>query len=339
MPEMPHVSSLPRLSRNIYAYGRFAWRWPASRRFRHALETAARERFDVIHCNHEGLFLLARWLRRRLGPSLKITAHVRTHLPSTLFSRCQYRLLSAAADGLVFISEMERDNVTQLTRKAASGSVIYNIVRVDPAVEPLPELARDPRFKIASVSNYAWLRGNDRLVEIAAALAARGRRDILFVVAGRMNLAGNLPGDLGRIARKSGSLADYARLRGVSDMFVFLGHVPDPAPVLAGCSILARPSRNNDPWGREVIEAMAMGLPVVAIGTFDRFVENDRTGILFPEFNAGAMASALADLADDPARLRTMGEAAQAQIGDLCAGAARAADLARFWHAAAATPR
>ncbi len=30
MPDMPHISSLPRLSRNLYAYSRFALSWPGS---------------------------------------------------------------------------------------------------------------------------------------------------------------------------------------------------------------------------------------------------------------------------------------------------------------------
>jgi glycosyltransferase involved in cell wall biosynthesis len=337
MPGMPHISSLPRLSRNLYAYARFAWGWPGSRRFRLGLEAAARERFDAVHCNHEGLFLLARWLRRRLGDPLKLTAHVRTLLSSTPFSRWQYRCLADAADDLVFITEMERDNVARLTSGRASGTVIYNIVRADPKVAPLPALAGDPRFKIGSVSNYAWLRGNDRLVDIAAALAARGRRDVLFVVAGRTELTGKLPGDLGAIARKSGTLADYARLRGVAEMFLFLGHVPDPAPVLAGCNILARPSRNYDPWGREVLEAMAAGLPVLATGTFNAFVENGRTGLLFPEFDAEAMASAIVDLADDPGRAQAMGTAAQGRVVNLCGGHSRAEDLARVWRAVVGT--
>lgn len=335
MPDMPHISSLPRLSRNLYAYARFAGGWPASRRFRHALEVAARERFDAIHCNHEGLFLLARWLRRRLGAQLKLTAHVRTLLPSTMFSRWQYRCLSDATDDLVFITEMERDNVARLTSGRAAGTVIYNIVRADPNAAPLPALAADPRFKIGSVSNYAWLRGNDRLVDIAVALAARGRRDLLFVVAGRTELTGNLPGDLGDIARSAGTLADYARLRGVADMFRFLGHIPDPAPVLAGCNILARPSRNFDPWGREVLEAMVAGLPVLATGSFDKFVENDRTGYLFPQFDAEAMASSIVEIADDPGLMQALGNAARQRITELCGGPERARDLAHVWRIAA----
>ena len=65
MPAMQHVSSLPRLSRNLYVYARAYLKFPASRGFRGELSAAVNERFDIVHFNHESLFLLARWLRSR----------------------------------------------------------------------------------------------------------------------------------------------------------------------------------------------------------------------------------------------------------------------------------
>ncbi len=54
----------------------------------------------------------------------------------------------------------------------------------------------DATLRIASLSNYDWVRGVDRLIDVAAALAARGRRDITFVIAGDMRLGGSLTGEL-----------------------------------------------------------------------------------------------------------------------------------------------
>lgn len=336
MSGMPHISSLPRLSRNLNAYGRFAAGWRKSRQFRDQLVRASQQRFDLIHLNHEGLFLLARWLRRELGNRVRLTAHVRTHLPSTIFSRWQYRILSAATDRLVFITEMERDKVAKLTRRPQTGPVIYNIV---PALDPArvdPILAAESRFKVVSVSNYAWLRGNDRLIDIAASLKAMGRTDILFVAVGQGVLPNNLPGELGRVARRGGTMADYAEARKVADMFRFVGHVADPTPVLSASDLLVRPSRGNDPWGREVLEAMAVGLPVLATGRFDRFVETGCTGILHPDFNASAMARAIVDLADNRGKAAAMGVAARNRVTDLCDGPMRAAELAGMWRGVAA---
>ena len=58
---MPKVSSLPKISRNLYAYSLFVLHWLMGRPFRRELLTAARQ-VDVVHFNHESLFWAARWL-------------------------------------------------------------------------------------------------------------------------------------------------------------------------------------------------------------------------------------------------------------------------------------
>jgi glycosyltransferase involved in cell wall biosynthesis len=43
---------------------------------------------------------------------------------------------------------------------------------------------------------------------------------------------------------------------------------------------LIRPSLNNDPWGRDIIEAMSTGKPVIATGHYDKFVKDGVNGYL-----------------------------------------------------------
>jgi glycosyltransferase involved in cell wall biosynthesis len=330
-PDMPHISALPRFSRNVAAFGSYAWRWPRGGSFRRSLRAAA-ARADVVHCNHEGLFLLARWLRPRTRSA--ITLHVRTHLPSTVVSRWQYRTIAATADRLAFITENERDRVTELVGRPVPGRVIYNAAEAPDRVAPLAALDGDPRFKVAVLSNYAWIRGIDRLIDVAAALQGQGRTDVVFVIAGDCHLRGDLPGDLGAIARRGGTLADYAGERGVGQFFTFLGHVDRPEAVLAGSDVLAKPTREANPWGRDILEALAAGKPVLSVGRYDRFVETGVTGVLTPEFEAADWASQILRLADDPALRARMGEAAAARMRTLCDGPTQAGHLLALWREA-----
>ena len=83
---------------------------------------------------------------------------------------------------------------------------------------------------------------------------------------------------------------------------------------MAGAFALIRPSRTNDPWGRDVIEATSFGVPVLATGAFEGVVEPGVTGYLFDPFDAEAMAARLMDLLAQP-KLRARMSAAARQKG------------------------
>ena len=329
--DMPRHSSLPRFSRNLLAIAKY-WRdWRRAAGFRQALAAAAK-RFDLVHLNHESLHGLGLWLRG-LPQRPAIGMHVRTMLMPGPFARWQSRRMATGCDGLVFITENEQASFHAHLGHASDRAeqVIYNIAEPMPMAAPHAAIPRDGRLVIACLSNYAWVRGVDRVVDVARALKAQGRRDVLFVLAGTMALPQSLPGALGETARAGGDLAAYAAHMGVADMMLFPGHVSEPEAVLAGSDLLIKPTREDNPWGRDIIEAMAAGRPVLSVGRYDRFVEDGVTGILQPHFDADALAMRIAALADDRAAIAGMGEVARKRVRQLCDGKARAADLQAFW--------
>jgi len=333
-PAMPRVSSLPRFSRNLKAYTEFAAAFRRAAPFRAKLAGEA-GRFDLVHFNHEGLFLLARWLRERFAGAL--TMHVRTMLPPSIFARWQARTIARTADRCAYITENERERMAALAKAAPPGRVINNIARPPELSAIHGAVPPDARLTVAVLSNYAWVRGIDRIVDIAEQLAKRGDRAIRFAVAGDMRLRGSLPGRLGVLARAGRSLADYASERGVGDYFLFLGHVDRPEAVLAASDALIKPTRNADPWGRDVIEALAAGKPVLSVGTYRRFVASGETGHLMAEFDAGRAAEILLGWARDRELCARLGAAAKQRIAELCDGQARAADLLALWREAIAS--
>lgn len=327
-PAMPRFSALPRLSRNIHAAARAALEFRRAGAFLKDLQREAAQ-FDVIHFNHEALFPTARWLRRRTDRPL--TMHIRTNLLDTPFARLQTRSISDTMDHLVFITENEAETFRRLGGRPRAASVIYNIVDVPEALPaPHPAVPVDGRFKIACLSNYSYARGLDRLVDVADVLARRGR-NVLFVMAGQMKLTASMPGLLGELGRRGGSLADFVAARGRADMFQFLGHVPEPESVLSACDALAKPTRENNPWGRDALEALALGKPVLTCGRYAVFVEDGVTGVLQPAFDADRLADSIMRLDENRAWTRQMGKAGQARVRALCAGQARAADLRAVW--------
>jgi glycosyltransferase involved in cell wall biosynthesis len=332
-PELPKVSSLPRFSRNLIVYSRFLFDFLRARPLLLELVREINERFDLVHFNHEGYWLLAKWLRPRV--SAPFTMHLRTNLQDTVFGRTQERTIGNTMDRLVYITENEQISFERLGGRC-DGQVINNIAAEFPQdTLPHPDIPCDSRFKIACLSNFGWNRGTDRLVEMAQALAGLGRRDILFVVAGDMELSRSLPGVLGEIGGRGGTLGDYAMHCGVGDMFLFLGHVSNPEMVLKACDLVAKPTREANPWGRDIIEAMSAGKPVFSVGTWNGFVLNNKTGLLQEKFEPDNFASEIVRLIDKPEAFKAMGAAGKEHIHKLCSGPERAAELANLWRTTA----
>jgi glycosyltransferase involved in cell wall biosynthesis len=112
-----------------------------------------------------------------------------------------------------------------------------------------------------------------------------------------------------------GSLRDAAHRRaerlGVGSRVHFLGVRADVPELLAASDLFALASRwEGSPVG--VLEAMAAGLPVIAtaVGGVPELVEDGTTGLLVRPGDLEALARAMALLAGDAERRRTMGEAA-----------------------------
>ena len=126
-------------------------------------------------------------------------------------------------------------------------------------------------------------------------------------------------------------LFEYAEQRGVSESFHFLGHVDNPETVLETCDVLAKPTREYNPWGRDILEAMGAGLPVMSVGTYEKFVQSDETGLLQPEFDARSAAEWLVQLNENRSHLEKLGKSAHARVRQLCDAGQSAESLLGFW--------
>jgi len=305
--------------------------WKARGKMR-AVAKRIRDEFDVVHVNYESLLPIALWLK--FVVSKPQVLHNRARLRRTPWGRLHVKLASWIAQELVFITENERDHFIRLGGR--DGSVIYNPTPDITAVDDSEiELSSDRRLKVASLSNYSHDRGVDRVVQIAKALNKRKCEDILFVMLGDMALHLSDPGRLGEIARQGGKLSDYADEEGVLDMFLFAGHVTNPDTWLRRCDVVVKLSRFDEPWGRDVIEAMAYGKPVLATGVWTGFVQDGYNGMLFEKFRADDFAKALEHLMSDETMVRHMGDRAREHITRVCNPEQQARKLLAVWEAAA----
>jgi glycosyltransferase involved in cell wall biosynthesis len=136
-------------------------------------------------------------------------------------------------------------------------------------------------------------KGASLLVEAAEIACARGLAAD-FVLAG----AGPELDALRERVDRSELLKDRVRLPG------FRSDVRD---LIAGCDIFVNTSIEPEPLSHSTLEAMALGVPVVAprCGGFPEIVAHETSGLLFEPGRSGSLADALARLVGDaPMRAR-----------------------------------
>jgi glycosyltransferase involved in cell wall biosynthesis len=92
----------------------------------------------------------------------------------------------------------------------------------------------------------------------------------------------------------------------------------DIYPALNTMDIIVRPDYTGHPWGRDIIEAMAMKKPIVATGTSEFFLENGKTGYLVPPRDTKAMADKVLALINDDQKRIQFGESGYIKAKRMC---------------------
>ena len=155
----------------------------------------------------------------------------------------------------------------------------------------LPEGA----FVVGTTGRLTAVKGHIHLLQ-AAARILKDRKEIYFVLLG--------DGELGDYLRK------YADEAAIARNVRFLGWRSDVATVLSAFDVFAFPSLNEG-MGKAIVEAMAMGKPVIAsdVGGIPDLVVHGENGLLVPPANSEALANAVLDLYENPDKRKKMGEA------------------------------
>jgi glycosyltransferase involved in cell wall biosynthesis len=186
--------------------------------------------------------------------------------------------------------------------------VVYNGVDVGrietaAAAPASVDAARGPGPVVGMVANLDRRKNPLDLVEATARLAAR-------VPTVRTLLIGDFP-DPGYRDEVLGR----ARALGIGDRITVTGFQVNPFPLMNACDVIALPTR-RDPFPIALLEAMALGKPVVAtaVGGIPEMIVDGESGFVVAPDDTEGLAQRLLALVEDPARRAAMGRAARARI-------------------------
>ncbi len=163
------------------------------------------------------------------------------------------------------------------------------------------------QFVVGCVGRIKWVRkGQEFLVRATALLKQQGHHITALIV------GAPFPGNESHLIR----LRELVEELGVEERIIFTGELADPRAAYAAMDVLTLTSAQPEPFGNVVMEAMGMGLPVIATnigGSLDQVLDGV-TGFLVPPADPAALAGAIQKLMSNSELRRQMGEAAANRV-------------------------
>lgn len=273
---------------------------------------------DLVHANSTIAHLWAARMARRSG--LATVWHVRD-----LQRRPRVeRPLALLTDAIVSISRAVDGTIASLVRPGMIRRVVHNgldAARFAAAAEPgafrrTLGISPEVPLLVCACQLVPW-KGVDVLLD-AFALVRQTHPTAHLAVVGEDAFGVNRD-YVARLNRQA------ANLRGCVTL---TGYRADMATVFGDAAVVVVPSL-AEPFGRVVLEAMALSRPVVgtAAGGLPEVVVDGRTGLLVPPGDAGALAGAIERLLADRGLRAQLGAAGLRRVRERFSSAAHAAQI------------
>jgi L-malate glycosyltransferase len=271
----------------------------------------------LVHANSIRAGLIAAFATRAGGPPAVVSFHDR--LPAGAVSSLTLRLINSGVSAILACS----DYTAQQARASDSSAlvrVVYNPVdfeRFDPSVvtreEARVRLGLDESAVIlAVVAQLTPWKAQDDAIRILAHLRRRQLN-------ARLLLAGSAK-FISRATRYDNDayrawLGKLALALEVERYVHFLGERDDVADIFAAADVALLPSW-EEPFGRSIVEAMAMTRPVVAtnVGGPPEILTHGKEGLLLPPRVPELWAHTIEDLIEHPDTRAALGQAGRRRV-------------------------
>jgi glycosyltransferase involved in cell wall biosynthesis len=276
-----------------------------------AVRGLAREHeIDIVHANSIRAGLIVTLAQRLGGPPTVV--HLRDRLPSSRVSRVTLRRI-ARADELVANSHYTAASLDEAGARH-SANVLANPVdverfspsRVDRSAVR-EELGLGTDFVATVLGQITPWKGQEEAIRAVAVVRERHPAVRLLLVGSAKFVSSATRYDNRTYLH---GLHDLVSELGLGDYVEFLGERDDVPEILAASDALLMPSW-EEPFGRSMVEGMAMGVPVLAtsVGGPAEIITHGRDGMLLAPRAPEHWTDALCYLIECPERRHELGEA------------------------------
>lgn len=265
-----------------------------------------KEEINLVHLNSVGLSNSAEAL---MEVNFPFVWHVREHGPSkkgNRFKRISSRLARAAH--VVFLSRAERDS---WIGHAGHGTVVHNFIdfkKFDDAKSG--EEAKNDLGIAAATKVILYVGGSKSHKGVVELLETLGDIKETYGDDFVCLMPDSAIKRKGQLTKVETRMAQVIKEKGLERNCKLLPFNPDIVGLFAACDVLVFPATKPH-FARPVIEASAMGKPVVAsdLKAIDELVKNEETGYLIPVSDQKVLQEKITFLFDNPDVAARMGKA------------------------------
>ena len=256
----------------------------------------AKNHFDIVHVN-TGI-LPAAALAAGLSPA-KCVWHLR-EVPKQR-PNWRWRLAQKFTDLFIFNHYHTYNSLAKMV-KFKNWKVVYNGIEIPPELPAQKDPS--PNFKIAMVSNLEPPKGQIYLVEAMAEIKKRHPRLELHLLGECFD------------QKYLAEVKNRAEKLGVLDEITFHGRVSEPGKIVRDCDLVAHTAINEAASGNIILEAMALGKPVVAFwgGEPPEMIKEGETGYLVPRPDTQLLAERIVLLIENIDLRNQMGKNAYREV-------------------------
>ena len=284
---------------------------------------------DLVHANSIRAGIAAGLAARMGGPPALV--HVRDCLPASRATAAVFRVIRSGASLVVANSAYTADALNG--RLGSRVHVLHSPVdveRFDPnradGARARRQLGIPASAPVAAlVAQITPWKGQDTAIRaLARARTEHPELRLLLVGSTKFTTRATRYDNQSYLDGLHALVAELDLQEGV----IFAGESDDVPALLAAADLALVPSA-EEPFGRTVTEAMAMGLPVIAtsVGGPSEIIREGRDGILLPPGDDEAWGAAIARLAGSAELRHTLGESGRRRVAEEFGAKAHAARL------------
>ncbi|MCD6385850.1 glycosyltransferase family 4 protein [Candidatus Sumerlaeota bacterium] len=276
--------------------------WEDLRCFIKCWQFVKKKKINLIHINSAMTFLVVFGLVGKLR-GIPVVWHLRDIPPPYWVQRLVNFMVARFSSAIVCISSTVRDRFLSTTRVTCPVEVISNPLDTN-ELPVLPNIIRENVVFGMVGQIVGWKRYD---LFLAAALQVfQSHRDVRFLIIGK-------PGR--GFEHLLEDLREFVKTNKLEGIVEFDDWKTDMADIYGRINVIVNASK-EEPWGRTLVEGMALGRPAIAFrsgGPVD-IIENYVDGILVDEDSAEELARAMLYFLDEPRRILEMGKSARENV-------------------------